>query len=126
MSAVLPPPLRFGGLCYHQVSACKPYVSPLVRSLNGTPPTKPRNPFDQLAYVRNARSTGRLKNWRPAPICGAIVNLRSQPSNWRLPVCVLTKPSVWSNPPSNASEIYFVKKISGRTPNEAQSLKPCP
>ena len=46
----------------------------------GTPPTRPRKPSDQFAYVRKVRSTGRLKNFLPAPICGAIVNLRSQPS----------------------------------------------
>ena len=72
----------------------------------------------------NKRSTGRLKNWRPAPICGAIVNFRSHPLNCVLPFCVVAKPSVWSNPLSNATEIYLVKNTSGLTPNDAQSLKP--
>ena len=101
-------------------------MSPLVLSWKGIPPTRPLNPLDQFAYVINNRSTGRLKNWRPAPICGATVNLRSQPLNCVLPFCVVTNPLVWSTLPSKASEIYFVKKTSGLTPNEAQSLKPWP
>src|SRR5260370_34063531 len=65
---------------YHQCSACTPYVRPLVRLPNGTPPTRPRKPFDQLAYVTNALNTGRPKNFLSAPICGANVHLRNQPS----------------------------------------------
>jgi hypothetical protein len=34
---------------YHQCSAWMPYVSPAFAFPNDTPPTRPRNPFDQLA-----------------------------------------------------------------------------
>jgi hypothetical protein len=33
-----------------ELNPCTPYVNPLVLSLNGTPPTKPRKPFDQSSW----------------------------------------------------------------------------
>jgi hypothetical protein len=76
------PPLLslLGAFGYHQCSAWTPNVRPVVSFSKGTPPTSPRKPFDQLAYVTNARNTGRPKNLRSAPICGANVHLRNQPS----------------------------------------------
>ncbi len=72
-------------------------------------------------YVGLATQTqhGPAEELAAAPICGAMVNLRNQPLNWVFPLCVAARPPVRSNPLSNASEIYFVKKTSGLMPNDA-------
>jgi len=51
-----------------------------AKGLTGAPKQDALRTMVEHVTIQVTRSTGRLKKFRPAPICGAIVNLRSQPA----------------------------------------------